>query len=303
MGTKTIKDSSYPVAVLKLPESGRELGITMGCRPYLMAVDTEQGAKDAVFYPALQLALRGFKPWAVTDCLNFGNPEKEEIMGEFVLSVEKIAEACEVLDTPIVSGNVSFYNESEGKNITPSPAIAMIGLKESDKTLPASAFQDSTEQVYLLSSHQFWFQGAFKSFLPDSQKSSCVYGALQDPLVNLFIHQITKLGEQVNFSSARLVGKFGIAYTLARMVLEKGVGFSLRDFFPFPLWQERLYEVIVSVKKEEEEKFKTKAEELALDCTFMGETRNSSDLILQGEKISCKEMEENYFKSWEDISL
>ena len=304
VGTKTIKDSSYPLAVLKLPESERELGIAMGCRPYLMDIDVEQGAKDAIFYPALQLALRGFKPWAVTNCLNFGNPERREVMGEFVLSVESIAKACEILDTPIVSGNVSLYNESQGKNITPTPSIAMIGLKESSKKLPASGFQGPAEQVYLLSSHQFWFQGALVGdFLPDSESSSMVYGALQEPLVNLFIDQVYELSGQINFSSARLVGKFGIARSLARMVLENKVGFSLSKSFPFPLVQERLYEVIVSVDKKEEERFKNGVRELALDWTFMGETKASSDLILQGERIPYEEMKVEYLKPWEGLHL
>lgn len=303
VGTNTVKDSSYPLAVMRLPESGRELGLAMGGRPYVLSADTEQGAKDAVFYPALQLALRGFQPWAVTDCLNFGNPEKREIMGEFVLSVESLAKACEILDTPIVSGNVSFYNESEGKNIPPTPSIVMIGLKENNKPLPESGFQNSAERVYLLSSHQFWFQGALKPFLQEIQSLSKTYGALQDPLVRLFIEQIKELSELFCFSSARLVGKFGIAYTLARMVLEKGVGFSLEKSFPFPLLQERLYEMIVSVKKGEEKKFKAKVEELSLDCVFMGETKSDSDLNLNEEVISYKKMQTKYFRPWEDISL
>ncbi len=303
VGIKTIKDSAYPFAVLNLPESERELGIAMGCRPYLMALDTEQGAKDAVFYPALQLALRGFKPWAVTDCLNFGNPEKKEIMGEFVLSVESIAKACEILDTPVVSGNVSFYNESQGKNITPTPSIAMIGLKEDNRSLPDIAFKKAGERVYLLSSHQFWFQGAFKDFLPKSQSSSKAYGALQDPLVHCFAEQIFDLSQQIQFSSARLVGKFGIAYTLARMVLGNGIGFSLKETFPFPLLQERLYEVIVSIAKEEEKRFKESVKHLALDWTFMGETQEVSNLVLQGEKISYQEISKEYLQSWKGLSL
>ena len=275
----------------------------MGCRPYVLEADTEQGAKDAVFYPALQLALRGFKPWAVTDCLNFGNPEKETVMGEFVLSVESIAKACETLDTPIVSGNVSFYNESKGKNITPTPSIVMVGLKENKQPLPDSVFQKEGERVYLISSHQFWFQGALKPFFPLDQQSSKVYGALQEPLVRLFTDQILDLSEEGLFSSTRLVGKFGIAYSLVRMVLDQGIGFSLDKDFSVPFWQERLYEVIVSVSKDKEEPFKTRVENLGLDCVFMGETQASSDLSLQGEAISYKEMKREYCKNWEDISL
>ena len=297
VGTHTIKDSSHPIAVVRLPESGRQLGLAMGCRPYLMKLDVEQGAKDAVFYPALQLALRGFSLLAVTDCLNFGNPERPEIMGEFVLSVEKIAEACQTLDTPIVSGNVSFYNESEGKNIIPSPAVMMTGLKDKDCSNPPAGFPKAGEKVYLLHLHQFVLEGAM------NENSRWAYGALQSPLVGLFIDQMTQLSQRNLFSSARVVGKFGLAYALARMVLEKGVGFSLSDLFDWPLFQERLYEVIVSVKSEEEQKFKTELEKFGLEFVFLGETQEPSVLYLNKEKISYEEMSREYMSSWDDLSL
>ena len=257
VGGNTLRDASYPVGCLLLPESGRELGIALSCRPHLMALDVQQGAKDAIFYPALQLALRGFQPWAVSDCLNFGNPEKEKIMGEFVLSVESIAEACKALDCPVISGNVSFYNESEGKNISPSPAIAMIGLKEEPGGLPKQGFETAGEHLYLIYLHQFWFQGACSSLFSDLEKSKKAYGALQDPLSALFIRQILELSRERLFLSARLVGKFGLAYSLARMVLDGGgKGFSLKRSFPLPLFQERLYEVLVSIEPASTARFK-----------------------------------------------
>ena len=297
VGANTMKDSSYPISVLRLPESGRQLAVAMGCRPYLMKLDVEQGAKDAIFFPALQLALRGFSLLAVTDCLNFGNPEKPEIMGEFVLSVEKIAEACQILDTPVVSGNVSFYNESEGKNITPTPSIAMTGLKEKEGSNPPAGFYKADERVYLLYLREFCFEGAIGG------NSQGAYGDLQGPLVKVFIDQIRRLSRQNFFSSARVVGKFGLAYTLARMVLEKGVGFSLKDSFHWPLFQERLYEVVVSVSGEETAKFKRELEKLGLKFTFLGETQEPAVLSLKGEKLSYEEMKGQYKTSWKDISL
>ena len=191
VGTKTIKDSSYPVAVLRLPESGRQLAMAMGCRPYLMKQDVEQGAKDAVFYPALQLALRGFSPLAVTDCLNFGNPEKKSVMGQFVLSVENIAKACKTLDTPIISGNVSFYNESEGKNIIPTPSIVMAGLKEKACNNPPSVFTKPGESVYLLHSHQFIFEGMQVLYKNSRIKNSDTKAQTKD-----FVTESTKKNSQ-----------------------------------------------------------------------------------------------------------
>ena len=301
VGTNTLKDASYPIAVIKLPASGRELGLALGCRPCLMACDVEQGAKDAVFYPALQLALRGFEPLALTDCLNFGNPEKANIMGEFVTSVESIAQAAQALDTPVVSGNVSFYNESGAQNITPTPSIGMIGLKEGAKALPSAGFQTPGEKVYLLASQSpFCFQGALKNYLPAKEQSDKVYGALQEPLVRLFIGQIKELSENLSLASARVVGKFGLLYQLARMVLDKGIGVHLRADFPLPLLQERLYEIIVSVKPEDEKPFQEEIQRLALNSFFIGQTRQEGDLIIKKEIISCRQMRSAYFKPWEE---
>ena len=74
VGAKTVKDSRFPIGVLKLPKSGRRLAVSLGSRSHVMETDVKQGALDSVFYPALQLSLWGFTPWAVTDCLNFGQP-------------------------------------------------------------------------------------------------------------------------------------------------------------------------------------------------------------------------------------
>ena len=302
VGANTIKDSSYPIAVLRLPESGRQLAVAMGCRPYLTKLDLEQGAKDAVFFPALQLALRGFSLLAVTDCLNFGNPEKKEIMGQFVLSVEKIAEACRILDTPVVSGNVSFYNESEGKNITPTPSIVMTGLKEEDCANPPAGFHQAGERLYLLYSHQFCFERAVSNGV-FSEEAKGAYGDLQGPLVKVFIDQISRLSRKNLFSSARLVGKFGLAYTLARMVLENKKGCFLEKSFSWPLFQERLYEVLVSVRKEDEAFFKEELARLGLEFKLLGGTCQEAVLNIKGEILSYEEMSGQYQREWGDISL
>lgn len=299
VGTRTVRDSSFPLAIIRLDETGRELAFSMGCRPHLMEVDVREGAKDAVFYPALQLALRGFTPWAVTDCLNFGNPEKPKIMGEFVLSVESIASACEALDTPVISGNVSFYNESSGgKNITPTPALVMVGLKEKKSSLPESGFSWKGEKVYLLQDHQFYFSGLFGQIL---KRKIQAFGALQDELSQLFVFRILELAQTVSLTSARVVGKFGLFYTLARMVLEKGVGFSSTENISYP-FQERLYEVVVSVSSSEEAVFQKQVKALGLKSHFLGETKGTA-LQVADRECSLEDMKKSYNTSWENVSL
>ncbi len=128
VGTLTVKDASQDVAVVRLPASGRALGMALGARVSVLARDVELGALDAVFYPSLRLALKGIRALAVTDCLNFGNPEKPEIMGQFAESVDSIIRACDILGLSVISGNVSFYNETMGKNVVPTPATGLVGV-------------------------------------------------------------------------------------------------------------------------------------------------------------------------------
>lgn len=318
VGGKTVKDSRFPIGVLKLPESGRQLAVSLGSRSHVMETDVEQGALDSVFYPALQLSLRGFTPWAVTDCLNFGSPEKPDIMGQFVLSVESIVTACKALDIPVVSGNVSFYNESGNEAITPTPAIGMIGLKEQKTALPESGFVFEGERVYLISSPQFYFiapllwelENFIKKANPEksSQKDTDfggeekfekererkVYGALQPELVNLFLENLKYLSHEEYFISARVIGKFGLLYTIARMVLEKGVGFSFsKDFSLKELFGEWLYQVIVSVSKNREKAFLKAASEKGFEPCLIGETKGER-LKMGNCYWSFKELKEYY---------
>lgn len=307
VGANTVQDCSHSLSVLKLPESQRLLAIALGCRNSLMKLDVEQGAKDSIFYPALQLATRGFQPLAVTDCLNFGNPQKKRVMGEFVLSVENLAKACQILDVPVISGNVSFYNENQESNITPTPSIAMVGIKEKPTQLTPDVFTEGQNKVYLLYSHQFSFQGQAQIFFDSSQQSQKAYGALQDPLVKLFIDDFYQLQNSILFSSLFVVGKFGLAYALARMFLNQdensSLGFQLDKDFKRSLLEERLYEVIVSLSPQQEELFQNYLKQSSLDCELLGVTTNKSELQLKKHKWDLKTLRQAYNCSWKDISL
>jgi len=131
VGLRTERGAGHPVSVLRL-ESGRALGLVLGCRPWLMKLDPVLGAYDAVMEPALKLVTTGCWPVGLTDCLNFGNPEKKQIMSEFVASVEALAHSARLWDAPVISGNVSFYNETEGQNIISTPAVGVVGLRSQD---------------------------------------------------------------------------------------------------------------------------------------------------------------------------
>jgi len=109
---------------------GTKKGLAISCdvTPRYCAADPHEGAKQAVAECWRNLTAVGAQPLAITDCMNFGNPERPEIMGEFVGAVEGMAEACAALGFPVVSGNVSLYNETNGVAILPTPAIGGVGL-------------------------------------------------------------------------------------------------------------------------------------------------------------------------------
>src|SRR4029079_7876086 len=96
------------------------------------------------------IAVSGARPVAITDCLNFGSPERAEIMWQFAECIRGISDACRALDTRVVSGNVSFYNETEGRAVIPTPTVGMVGLMESDRDGSPLAFPDAGLDLILL---------------------------------------------------------------------------------------------------------------------------------------------------------
>ena len=140
VGARTAQACESSVATVQLDHSKRGLSMAVGCRPELMKIDAYIGGLDAVYYPAFQMALQGSKTMAVTDCLNFGNPQKKEIMSEFVASVEGIAEASKKLNAPVISGNVSFYNETEQQNIISTPATGLVAIRSDVEDLWPNQF-------------------------------------------------------------------------------------------------------------------------------------------------------------------
>jgi phosphoribosylformylglycinamidine synthase II len=212
VGGATVRDCEDSVAVVRLPQSGRGLGLVLGCRPYVMRLDAQLGGYDAAFYPALELAAKGFQALAMTDCLNFGNPEKPEIMSEFVASVEALADAARVLDAPVISGNVSFYNETMDVNITSTPATGLVGLREDIEDVPASRFVDDGEAIFL------WrFKGVCLTG-DQMDRVARFTGAFNPEACACWLTRVLEASRTA--AATRVVGKFGLAYALYRMCTE-----------------------------------------------------------------------------------
>ncbi|MBL7554540.1 MAG: phosphoribosylformylglycinamidine synthase subunit PurL [Bdellovibrionaceae bacterium] len=248
VGTRTVRDASHTVSAVRL-NSRRDLAISVGCRPAFMRMDTRIGAIDAIIYPALQQAVKGFKPIAVTDCLNFANPERVEVMTDFVQTCDLYAEIAQRLDAPIISGNVSFYNETEGKGITPTPAVGLVGLKENDDTISACVFNESDLTVFLV---QMPGVVSYAKTAEVFKKESSFSGDLLVPLLCDFIPAMTAFAAKTRPQVSRVVGQGGLAVTLDKMkadgfecVFETGEShlFSSTEF----LFEERLYDFVFAV--------------------------------------------------------
>ncbi len=141
-------------AVLRLKDTGKAISLTTDCNGVYCYLDPRSGGMSAVCEAARNVVCTGAEPVALTNCLNFGNPEKPEVMWQFKEVVEGMADACRALNVPVISGNVSFYNENNGVAIHPTPVIGMLGIIEakSEKELKhcKMAFRDKGDVILLL---------------------------------------------------------------------------------------------------------------------------------------------------------
>jgi phosphoribosylformylglycinamidine synthase II len=137
-------------AIVRVKGTGRALAMTSDVNPLYCFLDPYEGGKQAVAEAARNIAVSGGRPVAITDCLNFGSPERPEIMGQFAECIRGISDACLALGTPVVSGNVSFYNETEGRAILPTPTVGMVGILERDTDGCEIAFPESGLDIILI---------------------------------------------------------------------------------------------------------------------------------------------------------
>ena len=130
VGADTQQGPGGDAAVVRIRDTQKALAMSVDCSPRYCAADPVMGGKQAVVETYRNISATGALPLAITDNMNFGNPEKPRIMGQFVGAVQGIGEACRALDYPIVSGNCSLYNETNGNPILPAPVIGGVGLMQ-----------------------------------------------------------------------------------------------------------------------------------------------------------------------------
>ena len=195
--------------------------MTCDVNPRYVAADPQTGAAHAVAEAALNLACVGARPLAVTDCLNFGNPERPEILGQFAAAIRGISEACRVFETPVVSGNVSLYNETDGVSILPTPTVGMVGLLDDVTRSVGFHFAHEGDVVALL--------GTTRDEMGASEYLATVLGRDEGPcppldfasaraLVNMLLEPV----RDGMLSSAHDVSEGGLAVALAEAAMGPG---------------------------------------------------------------------------------
>ena len=224
----TVQKPGGDAAVVRIHGTNRGLAITTDCTPRYVKSDPYEGGKQAIAEAHRNLVCVGAKPLAVTNCLNFGNPERPEIMGQLTGALKGVSEACLALDMPIVSGNVSLYNETTGPDgipraILPTPAIGAIGIIEDLDTMMTMGFKDEGEHVVLI--------GYGPGHLGQSLWLEICHGRREGPapMVDLAVEQrlgtlIHKLNADKIISAAHDVSDGGPLIALCEMALASNIG-------------------------------------------------------------------------------
>ena len=250
--TNTIKQPGLLGAtVIRVKETGRAIAMAAQCDPRANFVDPKIGAARAVAAAGRKVAMSGATPLAITDCLNYGNPQNPEVMWQFAQGCEGIKEACRELNTPVVSGNVSLYNDTEGVSVYPTPAIVTVGVNEDANASLPSVFTCAGTAIYVLGETK----GEFAASLYAKALFNAVGGVLaavdykkERALWDLVI-EANKSGA---LEFANSVGVGGVAITLAKMACLSSLGAECKFDVKKPdfIFDESFSRAIVGVKDE-----------------------------------------------------
>lgn len=288
-------------SVIRIKETGKALAMSADCNTRLCYINPELGASAAVMESGRNVAMSGATPKAITDCLNFGNPQNPEVMWQFAASCEGIKKACKELNTPVIGGNVSLYNETNGVSVFPTPAIAMVGVNDdANKSLP-SCVQENGNVLYLL--------GETKSEFGGSLYLKKMYGKVAGihPEVDFtkelaLWNTVIEANKKDLLVSAKDVNVGGIAIALAKMAVigKKGVEVNIELNDSKDIFSESLSRAIVEVKVENAKAFEQMAASQNVACTNIGKVAGNSisinDISVELDKASFV-----YFNRFKEI--
>ena len=177
--TNTVLGPGQSAGVIRIKNTNKGLSISTDCNGRYVYLDPNKGGMIAVAESARNVVCTGAEPLAITNCLNFGNPQDPEIYWQFRQAVLGMGEMCRALNTPVTGGNVSFYNENTQGAVYPTPVIGMVGLLENLNDFTSASFKDEGDFIVVL--------GSINSTLGGSEYIKTIHGKIEGPLHNFDI--------------------------------------------------------------------------------------------------------------------
>jgi phosphoribosylformylglycinamidine synthase len=297
----TVQRPGGDAAVVRIERGPKGLAMTCDVTPRYCEADPVEGGKQAVAEAWRNLCAVGATPRAITDNLNFGNPERPEIMGQLVGCIRGIGEACRALDFPVVSGNVSLYNETNGRAILPTPTIGGVGVIDDVARTVAIAPRTAGEQVFVVGRTDGWLGQSL--WLRDI----CGREEGAPPPVDLTIERLN--GEFVRAAIAdglvaacHDVSDGGLLVALADMAVASGMGLSL-DWSPHDVpahafwFGEDQGRYVITVPADQVEAIATRAAGAGVMLTRLGTTGGDALTVPDEEPILVKDLSAA-FESW-----
>ncbi|MCT2343635.1 phosphoribosylformylglycinamidine synthase subunit PurL [Niallia taxi] len=294
--TNTVVAPGSDAAVVRIRGTKKALAMTTDCNARYLYLDPETGGKIAVAEAARNIVCSGAEPLAITDNLNFGNPEKPEIFWQIEKAADGISEACLALNAPVIGGNVSLYNETNGTAIYPTPVIGMVGLIKDTKDITTQSFKASGDLIYVLGETKDEFGGSELQKLLEGSISG------KSPVLDLEVeksHQaavLTAIRAGI-VESAHDLAEGGLAVAAAESLFgpnSLGAKLDLKGNPVSALFSESQSRFLLSIKPENKEQF-----ESLVPAALIGEVTNDNNLtISQGENILIKEQVEVLESAW-----
>ena len=274
-------------SVIRVKGLRKGIAISADGNGRLCYLDPFKGAKQAVCEALLNIACVGAKPLGITNCLNFGNPENPEIMWQFARVIDGMEESCSALNVPIVSGNVSFYNETEGINVFPTPVIVAVGSIENVYNVKNSFFKDVNNSIILLGSNTGELGGSvfFSKYVDNTN--------LEIPDVDLvctskMLVLLTDLIKNNLIESTHDVSEGGLAIAIGEMCVGNKIGATLdldEELENSFLFSEEKPRIIIETKKENIKAVFEYCSKVNIKAQIIGSTNNSSLIIKNKKKI------------------
>jgi phosphoribosylformylglycinamidine synthase subunit PurL len=291
--TNTVVSPGSDAAVVRIRGTRKALAMTTDCNSRYVYLDPEVGGKIAVAEAARNIVCSGAEPLAITDNLNFGNPEKPEVFWQIEKAADGISEACRVLETPVIGGNVSLYNETSGTAIYPTPVIGMVGLVTDLDHITTQDFKNNGDLIYLV--------GETKDEFGGSELQKLVYGKVfgKAPELNIEVEKesqkqvLTAIRAGV-VQSAHDLSEGGLAVALAESLFtneQLGAEISINGNLVSALFSETQSRFLLTVKKEHQTEF-----ESLVAAKLIGEVNDTATLKVKAENNTVLEASVNQLK-------